>query len=98
MDKDRRLIEDGAVAIKDGKIAMVGKRAAVTYHLTAKQTINAAECDVVVTGTPIDLGRLIHSRHPIRHVTYELHELGEPSLESVLAPIIASVKGQLVTA
>src|SRR5580765_4569358 len=42
MDKDRRLIEDGAVAIKDGKIAMVGKRAAVTFHLTAKQTINAA--------------------------------------------------------
>ena len=42
MDKDRRVIEDGAVAIKDGKIAMVGKRAAVTYHLTAKRTINAA--------------------------------------------------------
>ncbi|MEP7075768.1 MAG: amidohydrolase [Acidobacteriota bacterium] len=42
MDGDRRLIEDGAVAIKDGKIAMVGKRAAVTYHLTAKRTINAA--------------------------------------------------------
>jgi predicted GTPase len=61
-------------------------------------TINAAECDVVVTGTPIDLGRLIHSRHPIRHVTYELHELGEPSLQSVLAPIVAGVKGGLVTA
>src|SRR5262245_30816551 len=42
MDKDHRLIEDGAVAIKDGKIALVGKRAAVTYRLTAKQTINAA--------------------------------------------------------
>jgi 5-methylthioadenosine/S-adenosylhomocysteine deaminase len=42
MDGDRRLIDDGAVAIKDGKIAMVGKRAAVTYRLTAKQMINAA--------------------------------------------------------
>src|SRR5580765_4607418 len=49
MDKDRRLIEDGAVAIKDGKIAMVGKRAAVTFHLTAKQTINAAG-KVVIPG------------------------------------------------
>lgn len=49
MDKDRRLIEDGAVAIKDGKIAMVGKRAAVTYHLTAKQTINAAG-NVIIPG------------------------------------------------
>ena len=29
-------------------------------------TINATECDAVVTGTPIDLGRLIESRHPIR--------------------------------
>src|SRR5262245_51104358 len=42
MDTDRRLIEDGAVAIKGGKIAMVGKRDVVTYRLTAKQTINAA--------------------------------------------------------
>ena len=42
MDKDRRVIEDGAVAIKDGKIAMVGQRGVVTYHLTAKKMINAA--------------------------------------------------------
>src|SRR6185369_4427127 len=41
MDKDRRVIEDGAVTITNGKIGLVGKRAAVTYHLTAKQTINA---------------------------------------------------------
>lgn len=41
MDKDRRLIENGAVAIRDGKIAMVGTRGIVTYHLTAKRTINA---------------------------------------------------------
>jgi predicted GTPase len=63
-----------------------------------EETINATECDVVVTGTPIDLGRLIHSRHPIRHATYELHELGEPSLETVLAPLVAQAKSELVTA
>ena len=51
-------------------------------------TINAAECDVVVTGTPIDLGRLIHSRHPIRHVRYELEEVGAPTLAELLAPIV----------
>jgi predicted GTPase len=50
-------------------------------------TINAAPCDVVITGTPIDLGRLIHSMHPIRHARYELHELGSPTLEQVLAPL-----------
>ena len=42
MDGERRVIEDGAVAIKDGKIAMVGTRAAVIKNLKAKQTINAA--------------------------------------------------------
>ena len=52
-------------------------------------TIDASDCDVVVTGTPFDLGRLITVRHPIRHATYELRELGEPTLETVLAPILA---------
>ncbi len=49
MDKDRRLIDDGAVAVKDGKIALVGKRAAVTKNLTAKQTIDA-KGKVVIPG------------------------------------------------
>jgi predicted GTPase len=51
-------------------------------------TINAVDCDVVVTGTPIDLGRLITSRHPIRHVRYELEEVGSPTIEDVLEPIL----------
>jgi predicted GTPase len=53
-----------------------------------EQTINAADCDVVVTGTPIDLGRLITTRHPIRHVRYELEEVGEPTISQILAPIV----------
>ena len=57
-----------------------------------EQTINAADCDVVVTGTPIDLGRLIDSRHPIRHVRYELEEVGKPTLAEVLEPIVAQAK------
>jgi predicted GTPase len=59
-----------------------------------EQTINAVECDVVVTGTPIDLARLIRSRHPIRHATYELEEIGEPTLTDVLAPIISRVEAR----
>ena len=54
-----------------------------------EETINAADCDVVVTGTPIDLSRLITSRHPIRHVRYELEEVGTPTLADVLAPIVS---------
>lgn len=53
-----------------------------------EETINATDCDVVVTGTPIDLGRLISSRHPLRHVTYELQEIGRPTLADVLRPLI----------
>ncbi len=56
-------------------------------------TINATECDVVITGTPIDLGRIITSKHPVRHVTYELQEIGEPTLEDVLEPIIQQARG-----
>jgi len=51
-------------------------------------TINATDCDVVVTGTPIDLGRLIDCRHPIRHARYELQEIGKPTLADVLGPIV----------
>ncbi len=32
-------------------------------------TINATPCDVVITGTPMDLTRLIDIRHPVRHAT-----------------------------
>ncbi|HET8980987.1 MAG TPA: cyclic 2,3-diphosphoglycerate synthase [Solirubrobacteraceae bacterium] len=52
-------------------------------------TINAVDCDVVVAGTPVDLARLIQCRHPIRQVHYELQEIGEPTIEQALAPVIA---------
>ena len=54
-----------------------------------EQTINAVDCDIVVTGTPIDLTRLIKSRHPIRHARYELEEVGTPTIATVLEPIVA---------
>jgi predicted GTPase len=36
--------------------------------------------------------RSIRSRHPIRHVRYELRELGQPTLADVLAPVVAEVR------
>jgi predicted GTPase len=57
-----------------------------------EQTINAADCDVVVTGTPIDLSRLINARHPIRHVRYELEEVGKPTIAEVVQPVLAAAK------
>ncbi|HLG09109.1 MAG TPA: cyclic 2,3-diphosphoglycerate synthase [Gaiellaceae bacterium] len=51
-------------------------------------TIDAAEADVVVAGTPIDLGRLITTRHPVRRARYELQEVGRPTLADALAPLV----------
>jgi predicted GTPase len=63
-----------------------------------EETINRVECDVVVTGTPIDLGRLIESRHPIRHVRYELEELGHPTIADVVAPVVTRAAPEVVIA
>jgi predicted GTPase len=50
-------------------------------------TIRAAPCDVVVSGTPVDLARLVDLGHPVRRVSYELREVGRPTLQDVLAPL-----------
>lgn len=63
-----------------------------------EQTINAVDCDAVVTGTPIDLGRLIESRHPIRHVRYELEEIGHPTITEILEPVVTKVSREVVVA
>jgi predicted GTPase len=53
-----------------------------------EQTINASDCDCVVIGTPIDLGRIINIKKPSVRVTYELEEVGTPNLETVLKPFV----------
>jgi predicted GTPase len=48
-------------------------------------TIDAADCDVIVCGTPIDLRRLIDFRAiPNVRVRYELQEIGKPDLADAL--------------
>jgi len=49
------------------------------------QTINAIDCDLVVSATPIDLRRLIKTEKKIIHIGYELEEQGSPNLKEVLA-------------
>ena len=41
MDKDRRVIEDGAVAVERGRIVAVGKRAEIERQFTAREIIDA---------------------------------------------------------
>ena len=52
-----------------------------------EETVNAVECDVVLIGTPIDLGRLIEINKPSLRVGYRLEEKGSPDLTSVLKDI-----------
>ena len=49
-------------------------------------TINAADCDVVIIGTPIDLRRLLHIEKPSVRVTYNLKETSRPTVANVLEP------------
>jgi predicted GTPase len=47
-------------------------------------TINNAEVDLVVVGTPIDLGRVLRINKPSQRVRYELQEIGQPTLKDLL--------------
>ena len=49
-----------------------------------EETIDATPCDVVVSGTPIDLSRVLRTKKPVVHVRYELDEIGHPNLEDIL--------------
>ncbi len=51
-------------------------------------TIRSVPCDVVVTGTPIDLGRLIDPGHPIRRAGYTSEDVGAPTLDHVLGQFL----------
>ncbi|HKZ48106.1 MAG TPA: cyclic 2,3-diphosphoglycerate synthase [Thermoplasmata archaeon] len=49
-----------------------------------EETINAADCDLVLSGTPVDLRRILKVDKPVVRVRYELDEIGHPNLEDVV--------------
>jgi len=49
-----------------------------------EQTIDRADVDMVIIATPIDLTRVLKINKPFQRVRYELQEIGQPTLESVL--------------
>ncbi len=51
-------------------------------------TINNTDCDSVIIGTPIDLGRFIKINKPNTRVYYELSEIGKPDIKSVVADFL----------
>lgn len=54
-----------------------------------RRTIEAADCELVVIATPIDLRALVEIDKPAVRVTYELQEAeGSPTIADVLAPVL----------
>jgi predicted GTPase len=49
-----------------------------------EETINRADVDMVVIGTPIDLTRVLKINKPSQRVRYELQEIGRPTLDDIL--------------
>jgi len=52
-----------------------------------EQTINNSDADLVLSATPIDLARVVKVSKPMLRVSYELQEIGVPTLENVLEGI-----------
>jgi predicted GTPase len=51
-------------------------------------TINATPCDTVIFGTPVDLRRLLTLHVPAVRVSYDIEEIGQPTL-AALVPFLA---------
>ncbi len=49
-----------------------------------EKTIENADVDIVVSGTPIDLTRVVKVNKPMQRVRYELQEIGVPTLADLL--------------
>jgi predicted GTPase len=53
-----------------------------------EQTINAVPCDLVLIGTPIDLGRMLKLNKPALRVSYELEEQQPGQLEAAVRKVV----------
>ncbi len=54
-----------------------------------EKTIDNTPCDTVIIGTPIDLARILKINKPFARVTYDLQEIGFPTLNEVLTDFVA---------
>jgi predicted GTPase len=57
-----------------------------------EETINKADCDAVIIGTPMDLTRIITINKPCTRVHYDLDEVGSPNLSGILKGFIQEHK------
>ena len=49
-----------------------------------EKTINRIDCDLVVSGTPIDLNSILNVNKPVVQVTYGIKEVSKPDLKDII--------------
>ena len=53
-----------------------------------EDTLNKADAEVIIDGSPIDLGKLIKSNKPIIRVNYDIEAIKSPTIEEILDQFI----------
>jgi len=53
-------------------------------------TLNAIDADVIVAGTPVDLGRLMKLNKPVVRARYEFGEMGQPLLKDIVGEFLGA--------
>jgi predicted GTPase len=63
-----------------------------------QETVNQADCDIVISGTPIDITRVIKVGKPVLRARYELQQVSGPKLKDLLdeniVPLACSCEGE----
>jgi predicted GTPase len=86
---DPRKSASGDIAAVFAKFTHLGKVLPAMGYSVAElkdleQTINGAAADVVVAGTPIDLGRIVKLDKPVVRARYEFADAGAPRLGTLV--------------
>ena len=57
-----------------------------------ERSINSVNCHAVMIATPIDLGRILKINKPSVRVRYELDDIGQPNLKTIISRLIKEKK------
>ena len=53
-----------------------------------EMTINKTNADLIISGTPIDISKILKLNKPVIRVHYKLQEIGKPDLNNALIKFI----------
>jgi predicted GTPase len=90
---DPRASAVGAIAEVFGQYPHIGKVLPAMGYSDKERaelaaTINGADADVVIAGTPSDLSHILKIGKPVIRARYEFAEIGEPSLSRLIEDVL----------